>query len=107
MYLTFLEIIELNFCDLNKNTMKNIANRAINDIYEEDSRDTYLDTYYDEDDKSNSNISGKDYQIDEENNSVMLPPYQSFAAGNVSGIKADLGLIIYKKFLVYKSCPER
>jgi hypothetical protein len=68
MYLIFLEIIEINFCDLNKNTQKNIAKRALNDISDEDHRDTYLDIYYDENDKINSNISGKDYKNDEENN---------------------------------------
>ena len=67
MYLIFLEIIEIKFCNLNKNTKKNIANRAISDLSDEDNRDTYLDIYYD-DGKKNSNASDKDYKIDEENN---------------------------------------
>ena len=68
MYLIFLEVIELNFCDLNKDTKKNIAKRAISDISYEDNRDTYLDIYYEGDGQKNSNISQKDYKIDEENN---------------------------------------
>ena len=57
MYLVFLEVIELNFCDLNKDTKKNIAKRAISDISYEDNRDTYLDIYYEGDGQKNSNIS--------------------------------------------------
>jgi len=33
MILVFLEIIELNFCELNKNLKKNIELRALNETY--------------------------------------------------------------------------
>ena len=42
--LIYLEIIELNFCNLNKNTKRNIELRGILDLSGENGRDSTVDT---------------------------------------------------------------
>jgi hypothetical protein len=51
MYFIFIEIIELNFCGLNRNVKKNIQLRATNDSRDDDSEDSYFDGMGDEDDE--------------------------------------------------------
>ena len=52
-YLIFLEIIELNFCDLNKNIKKNIQIRAKSDSTNEEGRDSFFDLDEDNDEENN------------------------------------------------------
>ena len=54
-YLIFLEIIELNFCGLNKNIRKNIEKRAISDLKNDVRGDSYFDLSEDNDDNESIN----------------------------------------------------
>ena len=65
----FLEIIELNFCGLNKNIKKNIQNRASNDIHESLSpiesyeiNDQFIFRYSDQEEIENINVEMKKLQ---------------------------------------------
>ena len=66
--LVYLEIIELNFCGLNKNVKKNVDKRGVDELLEDGGRDSILGI--------NDNIDiNKDYYIDslenaENNNKV-------------------------------------
>ena len=71
--LFYFEVLELNFCNLNKNTVKNIQSREINDI---DSTNTYSseielgDEYYlqkSETKKTEENESNENYKVDKDN----------------------------------------
>ena len=50
-----LEIIELNFCGFNKNTKRNISQRGINELLDDNGRDTNIIDI------------NKDYYIDKNN----------------------------------------
>ena len=52
MYCIFIEVIELNFCGLNRNIKKRIQERAISDYsLDEDSDDSFFEGMGDDDDK--------------------------------------------------------